>query len=124
MCYSIEINHNLRIISYKHSGRIGKNDIRYAWEKISNLPEFTEKGYNLLTDYRKGIFNFSLHDIDSIKIFLEEIKVNLYGKKNAVIVDKPKECAFSMLIGMNKTQEMNFHVELFSTEEAALKFLK
>lgn len=123
MKYSIEINHDFKIFVYKHNGIIEMKEIASAWNELLNLKEFSEKGYNLLTDYREGTFNFSIESVEILIDFLNQLSTILNGKKDAIIVDKPHECAISMLVKLNIVKEMNFYVELFTTDKAALDFL-
>lgn len=123
MAYSIELNHEFQFIRYSHSGEIERKEIGEAWREIIELKEFTQLGYNLLTDYRGGVFFISIDEISLVDDFPGKIKHLLKGKRNAVIVDNPNEHVLSMLVGMDKDIAMNYYVDLFSTEEAALNYL-
>jgi len=123
MAYSITINHQLKIIHYKHNGIIERNTIGEAWKELLSINEFTELKYNLLSDYRNGTFNFKANEINVIESFLHSIKDILSGKKNSVIVSNPNDTLVSLLFENKKSKEINFIVKTFSTESAALAFL-
>jgi hypothetical protein len=123
MKYSININHDLRIIIYRHSGSILEEDIGSAWDEFMNMVEFTSLGYNLLSDYRNGQFEISIDRIQAITEILSKLKPILKGKKQALIVDDPYSVAGSMLFEANVYKEVGFIVKPFSTEAAALKWL-
>ena len=78
----------------------------------------------MLTDYRGGVFYISIDEIDIVDNFLGKIAHLLKGKRNAIIVDSPNEHVLSMLVCMDKDIEINYYLDLFSTEEAALNYLK
>ncbi len=48
--YTIEIDHQLKIIRYTDSGNILEEEIGAAWDDFLGIPEFTNQKYNLLTD--------------------------------------------------------------------------
>lgn len=121
--YSIDIDHEHKIILYRHSGIIKKEDIGKAWEKLLNLKEFTEKGYNLLTDYRNAIFDMEIADIQLISNHLIQLKSILKGKKQAFIIDQPINTALSILFKGEVYKQIGFIVRTFSTEESALEWL-
>lgn len=120
MGHSIKFNHEKKYLHYSHQGIVDRKDIGEVWKQLLSMPEFTQKKYNLLSDYRGAKFNFTPLEIDVIDSFLQSIKTIIDGKKNAVIVDFPEETVISILFEYNK---MNFQVKTFCTEEAALRFL-
>lgn len=120
MNYSIKINHELKIIYYKHGGVIELKEIEKALCELLKLDEFTKNGYNILTDYSGGTFNFTIDDIEQINSNLHEFRHILKNKKSAVIVDSPNEYVITYLFCSNTNNDYN---AIFSTEEAALKYL-
>lgn len=123
MSYLIKLNHENKYVHYSHTGIIERKEIGEVWEKLLDMDEFTQNKYNLLSDYRGAKFNFDVFEIDVIEFFLESIKIVLDGKRNAVIVEKPHEAVISMMIENKINKKINFHVKIFSTEEAAIRFL-
>lgn len=123
MSYFIEIDKRLRIIHYTHSGLISTEDIGQAWQELLKLKEFTELKYNLLTDYRNAKPNISTKSINTISEFLLTLKLILKEKKQAIIVTGPLETAMSMIFSSNANKKIGFIVEVFSTSEAATKWL-
>lgn len=121
--FSIIPDHNLRIIRYTHPGFIYAQDIEKAWAVFLSMREFTELKYNLLSDYRGGKFKMQANDVPSVISFLRDIGNILKNKKQALIVDEPYSVAGSMLFEHNVNKEIDFIVKVFSTEEAALKWL-
>ncbi len=124
MKYSISIDHDNRIIRYKHSGSISKQDIGEAWTEFLGMEEFTHKKYNLLSDYSDGKFEISISELDEIIDFLSDLKNIINGKKQAFIVNDPYSTAASLLFEADVIQKVGFIVKPFSTEAAALRWLK
>ena len=123
MKYTISIDHELRIIRYRHSGIIHAEDIEDAWGEFLNMPDFTQKEYKLLSDYRDGKFQMKLSDLSGVIGFMREIENIVKGKKQALIVDNPYSVATSILFKNKVYKEIGFIVKAFSTEPAALKWL-
>ncbi len=123
MKYNISIDHELRIIRYKHSGIIHAEDIEDAWSDFLKIQDFTQNKYELLSDYRNGKFQMKLSDLSGVIGFMHEIENIVKGKKQALIVDNPYSVATSILFKNKVYKEIGFNVKVFSTEPAALKWL-
>ena len=123
MKYTISIDHELRIIRYKHSGIIHAEDIEDAWSDFLKIQDFTQNKYELLSDYRNGKFQMKLSDLSGVIGFMHEIENIVKGKKQALIVDNPYSVATSILFKNKVYKEIGFNVKVFSTEPAALKWL-
>jgi len=123
MCYTIKINHENRVVINTHSGSITKKEIGDVWCKILTFREFSNNGYNLISDYRDGSFDFSINDLEVIDNFLFSIKNIIKGKRNAILVSKPHETAISVYFEVEKSIELDFKVKTFSTVEAAMEFI-
>ena len=123
--YSIFIDHELKIIRYVHSGTIkDKSEIGEVWEKLLDLKEFSELGYYLFSDYRKAVIKLPESDIEFIYEYFVKIKNILEFKKQSIVIEEPTSTALSVLF-MNQIQETtNFRIKIFSTEEAAIKWLR
>ena len=76
MKYSINLDHTLKIIRYRHSGLIYAEEIEDAWSKFLAIPEFTHSHYNLLSDYRGGSFKMQLEDISMIIDYMKAIETH------------------------------------------------
>lgn len=123
MNYSIDIDHNLKIIKYKHSGIIKHEDIGKAWEEFLQMKEFTELQYGLFSDYRGGKFNIKLAFLPALIEFMHSIKSVVEKKKQCLIVDDPFSTAAAILFENRVNKEIGFQVKVFNTETAALKWL-
>lgn len=123
MKYSINIDHELKLIKYKHSGLIYSEDIEKAWNMFLTFPEFTNLKYNLFSDYRDGKFQIPRQDLSNIIHFMEKIENIVRGKKQALIVDEPYSVAASILFENAVNEKVGFNVQIFNTENAALKWL-
>lgn len=123
MKYTININHELKLIEYKHSGIIYAEDIGEAWKEFLALHEFTNLKYNLLSDYRNGKFQFQPELVKEIVNYMEKIEMIVRGKKQALIVDDPLSVAESMLFKNDVYKKVGFIVHVFSTENSALSWL-
>jgi len=123
MKYTINIDHKLKIIRYKHSGIILFEDIGDAWKELLELMEFTQLNYNLLSDYRDGKFDMGIDSVEKIVGFMKTIEPIVRGKKQSLIIDEPYAVAGSMLFGNEVYKEVGFDVKVFSTEDGALSWL-
>jgi hypothetical protein len=123
MKYSISIDHDLKLIRYRHAGLIYAGDIEEAWFDFLSYKEFTEEKYNLFSDYRSGKFEIALDFLPEIIVFMKKIEPVVRGKKQALLVDEPYSVAASMLFEDEVNKEVGFNVQVFSTEDAALKWL-
>ena len=123
MNYSIKIDHDNKIIKYRHTGIIKKEDIGDAWERFLNLEEFTKSGYNLLSDYRNSTFDIGIEDIDTVSDEMISFKPFIEGKKQSLILDDGFSTALSVLFVDKIYEKTGFRVKIFSTEEAALRWL-
>lgn len=121
--YSITIDHEKKYIHYSHQGKISRKEIGDVWIELLNMIEFSKGKYNLLSDYRNGVFDFNIKNIDLIEGFLKANQDVLKGKKNAVIVDNPNETVIAMMFENEIQIQIDFYVKTFSTLEAAIKFL-
>ncbi|MFP4470653.1 MAG: hypothetical protein ACLFPE_08215 [Bacteroidales bacterium] len=123
MKYTIGIDHEYKLIRYRHSGLIHAEDIAEAWNEFLTFQEFTVLKYNLFSDYRGGRFQIPLENIPEIVDFMRKIENIVRGKKQALLVDEPYSVAASMLFETEISREVGFWVQVFSTEKAALKWL-
>lgn len=124
MGYSVKIDNHLKIIRYKHYGVIERSELGEAWDQLINIKEFTDDHYNLLFDYTECQFSITTDDFKEIEDFLKSITHLIRGKKQAVIVDNPKTTAVSLIIRSKVNQATGFHIEVFSTRDAAITWLK
>ncbi|HPE56463.1 MAG TPA: hypothetical protein P5514_01325 [Bacteroidales bacterium] len=123
MSYSIQIDHNNKLIHYRHSGNITAIDIGVAWQEFLLLDEFTQKKYNLFSDYREARFLMHDKDISAICDFLLNLKDILYQKKQAIVISEPLSTAISILFTGEVIDRVGFDVKVFSTECAAFGWL-
>lgn len=123
MKYSIVIDNKLKIIRYNHIGLIDAEEIGEVWKELLSIKEFTEMGYNLLSDYRNTQFNFSVSIVKEIVEFMHSIKHIVKGKKQSILVDNPISTAGSILLENEVNEKVGFLIKVFSTEDAALRWL-
>ena len=124
MKYSISIDHELRLIRYKHSGLINAEDFYKTWQKFLTIPEFTVLKYNLLSDYGNGKLKIPIEYLSVIIDFMQTIEEIVRGKKQALIVSEPYSVAISMLFAYKANAKAGFNVQVFTTEKAALEWLE
>nr|WP_319510407.1 hypothetical protein [uncultured Draconibacterium sp.] len=125
MNFTLRCEPDQKIIFYKHWGNLKTEDIGYVWEnKFLKMPEFTELGYNLFSDYSEAIFDMSVKDVDFIIEFMRHLIPILKGKKQSIIITDPTSTAASLIFENEVNQEIGFNVKIFSTKEAALKWLQ
>lgn len=124
MKYSISIDHELKIVRYKHSGLINVEDICEAWKELMTFEEFTVLKYNLLSDFRNGKFQIKIGYLSEAINFLQSIETIVRGKEQAIIIEEPYSVAISMLFMEMAKKQVGFNVQLFTTEMSALKWLR
>lgn len=123
MNYTITVEHELRIIRYTHSGLIKAADIGEVWQQLLAMKEFTQLNYNLFSDYRNGDFQIPLVFLPYLIEFMRTIESIVKGKKQALILDDPRNGAISMLFENKVYHEIGFNVKVFTTEASALRWL-
>lgn len=123
MKYSINIDHELRLIRYTHSGLIYVEDIGEAWKEFLSLQEFTDLKYNLLSDFRGGKFQIADTFVTEITNYMQRIETIVKSKKQALITDDPYSVAISMIFADDVYKKVEFNVKVFTTETAALRWL-
>ena len=123
MTYTIQLEHNTKIVKYVHKGTLDKSDIGEAWHKFLVIPEFTSKEFNLLSNYSEAKFDLCLEDIDLVCGFLGELEHILRGKKQAIVINDPLSTALTMLFENKIYEQIGFNVGVFSTEEVAREWL-
>lgn len=123
MGYKISLDHQHKIIRYTHKGNIALEHIGAAWQELLVIPEFTEKKYNLLSDYRDSSFDFPPNSVAAIIDYFVNIESILKGKKQSLLVDNPSNTAISMLLENDVNEKVGFIVRVFTDEEAATSWL-
>jgi len=123
MNFSISIDHDNKLIHYKHWGVITRKDIGAAWMQFLQLEEFTAGKYNLLSDYSKGRYQMATNEVDMITNHLAGLSHILRGKKQAIIVQEATSTAISMIFEGEVIRKVGFIVQTFSTVEAGLHWL-
>jgi hypothetical protein len=124
MSYTINIDHENRVVRYKYPGLLEKKDLGKAWIEILKIDEFLNQGYGLLSDYREAKFNFVYEDTEEIWDFLIVNKNTLKNKCEAILTDNPENLVMTLLFEEEVSQKIGFHIKSFSTETAALEWLK
>ncbi|WP_297089526.1 hypothetical protein [uncultured Draconibacterium sp.] len=124
MNYSVTSDHSRKLILYKHNGILEEKDIGYVWvNEFLKMPEFTAGGYNLLSDYTEARFKMTPNDVSLIVDFMRNIVDIVNGKKQGIVINDPFSTAASLLFEQEVNREIGFRVKVFSTKEAALKWL-
>ena len=121
--FTVSIDHQRKVVFYRHHGVIKMDDIGLAWEEFLKMEEFVCGKYNLLSDYSQGVYDFNIKDIDLIVGFLQNLQGVICNKKQAMIIDNPYSTAAAMLFVDSVFEKTGFIVKVFSTEEAALFWL-
>lgn len=123
MKHKIEIDREHLLIRHKNDGVIELNEIKETWEEIIKLREFKESDYRLLSDYRKGHFNFTMADVEEIFYIIRCHRELFEGRLKVLLIDNPKNTVISVLSARFAYKEFGFKMVQFYTEEAALRFL-
>ncbi|MDQ1769290.1 hypothetical protein GQR60_00470 [Labilibaculum sp. A4] len=91
----------------------------FEFERLDNLP----KNIYLLYDLREVDMNLEIDDISFISKLAEKGTSSYKTIRTAFLVDTPKITAYSILFNLDTSSEKVL-INVFSTEEAALKWLK
>lgn len=124
MGYKLTVLDALKIIEYRHTGKITRDEMGNAWLELLKLKEFTELQYNLLADLTEGTMAFTIEEMEPIEEFLLSIRDVLDEKRMAVLVNDPHDTVISMLFEKKTFREIGFSIRTFSTRQAALNFVK
>ena len=124
MGYDIKVNHEGKYVIHEHKGKIKREEIGEFWKELLKMDVFIQNNYNLLSDYREGELDFDLGELDYIEEFLESIKDIIDGRRYSVLVNNPHDTTISLMFEVTKGNNLNFTVKTFSTEKAAISFLK
>lgn len=123
MSYEINIDHDNKLIRYKHTGNIKAENIEEAWQQFLTMKEFTEENYNLMSDYRNSQFDIHRSQVHTIIDFMKTIEHIVRGKKQSLIVVNPYSTAASEIFAKMVFDETGFKVKVFYTTEAAFDWL-
>lgn len=123
MKYSITVDKKSKIIYYRHTGIIKKEDLGMAWEEFLKMKEFAELGYNLCSDYRNSTFSVQVNDINEVCDLMVSFKPFIEGKKQSLILDNGYSTALSVLFVERVYARTGFQVKIFSTKDAAVRWL-
>lgn len=118
---SAKFNHRTAILESKFEGILTINELMECSITIKengSYPRFLKK----LVDFKKAIANFSSNDLLLLAEEHHKIVENYDFILTAVILDTPKETAFAMLY-QNLTKNNKSKFQLFSTREAAIRWL-
>ena len=123
MKYSIEMDHGLKAIKYKHKGDLHYDDLMNAWQAILKLKEFTELKYNLFSNYKDARLIMKLEEVDQVLDFLFNLKPILEGKKQAIVIVDPHSTMANKFLRNDAYNTLGFIVQNFSNEKSALEWL-
>ena len=123
MDFDINIDHQKKIIHYKHNGNLKVEDIGAAWDRFLQMKEFTESGYNLFSDYTDAVFDLDADNIDRIIEILIPLKDILYNKKQVLLINEPMSTALALAFEEAANKKVGFRTKVFTTKKAALKWI-
>lgn len=124
MNFTLTIDHELKIIRYKHVGVITQHEeIGEVWQQLLAMEEFTKLGYNLLSDYREARFKFPPNVLHEIVAYLGQLEPILRGKKQSILITDPGSTAYSIMFESAVYQAIGFRVKVFSTEQGAIRYV-
>ena len=114
-------NVTLGVLEAKYSGEILPEEIIGYIRHIGNNKNYP-RSLKLFSDISGAYFRFSPSEISKIVSASNKAIQNYSSFRSALLVSKPKETALSLLYTeMAKNQK--YTVAVFSTKEAALKWL-
>ena len=120
MPITFQINPDSDRIFAKVSGDVGLAELEEALNAMSEAPNFNPD-YDLLTDARELQFSGKQEEIRAFGGLFGKVLGSQKGK-SALLLDQPYETAIGMI--HKKNVENLRRIEIFSTMEAALKWLE
>jgi len=119
--FSLDVNN--KFVVYRHTGLLTIDEIVLALQKLIGIREFLSAGYNLLTDFSHAEFDFKYDNANSGWEFFEANQKIFMNKKGAIVTSTPVPTAYSMMFELDSFKKFGYQVKVFSTEEAAVKWL-
>ncbi len=114
-------NEKFDVLEAKYSGEILPEEIIKYIRHIGNNKNYP-RSLKLFSDISEAQFHFTPTEISKIVTASNEAIKNYDGFRSAILVNKPKETALSMLyIEMAKNEK--YIVKVFSSKEAAFAWL-
>jgi len=124
MAYNISVSKDSKIIICNHRGIIDRDELGTAWQEILNQPEFLELNYNFLTDIRETTIDLPVEELLSTIDVLNSFEYTLNGKRMAFVANTPITTVLTMLFEYRMPKDLGMLTKTFSTQEAALNFVK
>ncbi|TYA71664.1 hypothetical protein [Seonamhaeicola marinus] len=118
--FKILERHKLIVEYYK--GHFELSDSFYV-KKIETSDSAYSPDYNLIVDFREAKIALTSKDVLTYVDFVKSQPQMQGNRKTAFLINTPKEAAITTLYS-NYVSALTYIGEVFSTEEAALKWLK
>jgi len=109
-----------RVFSKHYFGTLQPDDISKSWYIVMKAEEFPRGTKKFLISYEEADIDFSLDHLPTIMGFYSRYDDVFSGCYFAVVATKPNIVVFPVLA---KLKGLNFEVQVFSTNEAAMKWL-
>jgi hypothetical protein len=120
MSHKFTIEEEEGIIHITFSGECAMDEVKTAVREITGDPNYKPQ-YDILTDLRDRVLAVNYDALDGLAHLFEERFGGSTGK-SAILIDTPHETALAML--HQKKVAGTRTIELFSTRESALTWLK
>ncbi len=85
-------------------------------------PDFSTE-YDVITDIRNVNMEFNENLIEQIVVFMKKNSDKMKNRKSAIVADSPQNVAKSLFFGQ-KARNLNVKISVFSSPDAALKWIK
>lgn len=115
-------NKETGIIESRLTGMVTVEEVFQYINKLKDLDKYPKRML-ILTDSIHGRFEFSEEEDRQMVRLVTKYITSFDLIKDAIIVDDPRTTAFSILFRRAASSLPNYHFEVFSTREAALKWL-
>lgn len=120
---SLDIIDNLGVVVHQYKGTVTPKELGNAWNTFMHLKVFRENKYDLISNYGNARFDFKIEDLEIAKKFLRKHRQTLIGKREAIVTNDPYTVALCVLFKHHAEREAGLTVNIFSSEEGALKWL-
>ena len=121
--FHYSIDHKNNVVFKKVSGEISMDEL-ISFNKMIFSDLQHKKGLNILTDISDSFPSFHVFELNKIISFLSTKNEVLSNAKFAFIIKSPRHAVDTQIVkDMSESINLNVHFEIFSTYEAACRWL-
>lgn len=119
--YYIDFSLNIAFttIAGKYTANDLMKELKSIWQNVDYNPNI-----HSVVDLRKAVFNFDFSDMPKLLKFFKSMPGNRIKRKFALLTTTPQQVAYSTVFKQNTMEKYPIIIEIFTTSENAIKWLK